>query len=488
VPILSRQAVSIADVVAIARENERVGFASILERDLQASRDVVEGVLAAGLPVYGLNTELGAGRNVVVSTDVLEEYQRRTIRNSTGGIGEPLSLEQARAVMAARLIGFSRGGAGVTVALAAQYRELLNRDVYPLVPRTGSVGAADLTHLAAVAAVATGSGYAVVDGRVVPGAAALDAVGLAPLTLQPHEAIASLSANSYSIGVGSLVVTDLRALARVADLAAAMSLVALGAHGAGGNLSPFDERIQAAHAVGPQAVSAGRIRSLLATSSLAEGVSSTQDAISFRSVPQLHGSLGVAIARLATALELELNSRTENPLVDVASGSLVSGGNFFALELALAFENLRVVVAHVAAMSERRISQLSTLGVGLRRSGAAVVPGLLWYSAAAQLAELRHLAAPISLAGSSLSEGVEDHSSNAALALQALERSVGLLGSVLTVEAVSAVELIEVGTADAGEAITPLVAAVGEVIREAEPLDARVQKVLGLLVSTSAAL
>ena len=487
-PILSRQAVSIADVVAIARENERVGFASILERDLQASRDVVEGVLAAGLPVYGLNTELGAGRNVVVSTDVLEEYQRRTIRNSTGGIGEPLSLEQARAVMAARLIGFSRGGAGVTVALAAQYRELLNRDVYPLVPRTGSVGAADLTHLAAVAAVATGSGYAVVDGRVVPGAAALDAVGLAPLTLQPHEAIASLSANSYSIGVGSLVVTDLRALARVADLAAAMSLVALGAHGAGGNLSPFDERIQAAHAVGPQAVSAGRIRSLLATSSLAEGVSSTQDAISFRSVPQLHGSLGVAIARLATALELELNSRTENPLVDVASGSLVSGGNFFALELALAFENLRVVVAHVAAMSERRISQLSTLGVGLRRSGAAVVPGLLWYSAAAQLAELRHLAAPISLAGSSLSEGVEDHSSNAALALQALERSVGLLGSVLTVEAVSAVELIEVGTADAGEAITPLVAAVGEVIREAEPLDARVQKVLGLLVSTSAAL
>jgi len=488
VPILSRQAVSIADVVAIARENERVGFASILERDLQASRDVVEGVLAAGLPVYGLNTELGAGRNVVVSTDVLEEYQRRTIRNSTGGIGEPLSLEQARAVIAARLIGFSRGGAGVTVALAAQYRELLNRDVYPLVPRTGSVGAADLTHLAAVAAVATGSGYAVVDGRVVPGAAALDAVGLAPLTLQPHEAIASLSANSYSIGVGSLVVTDLRALARVADLAAAMSLVALGAHGAGGNLSPFDERIQAAHAVGPQAVSAGRIRSLLATSSLAEGVSSTQDAISFRSVPQVHGSLGVAIARLATALELELNSRTENPLVDVASGSLVSGGNFFALELALAFENLRVVVAHVAAMSERRISQLSTLGVGLRRSGAAVVPGLLWYSAAAQLAELRHLAAPISLAGSSLSEGVEDHSSNAALALQALEKSVGLLGSVLTVEAVSAVELIEVGTADAGEAITPLVAAVGEVIREAEPLDARVQKVLGLLVSTSAAL
>lgn len=484
-PILSRQAVSIADVVAIARANERVGFASILERDLQASRDVVEGVLALGEPVYGLNTELGAGRNVVVSAETLEEYQRRTIRNSGGGLGEPLSFEQARAVIAARLVGFSRGGAGVTVALAAQYRELLNRDVYPLVPRTGSVGAADLTHLAAIAAVATGGGFAFVDGAVVPGAVALDAVGLAPVVLQPHEAIASLSANSYSIGVGSLVVTDLRALARVADLVAAASLVALGAHGAGGNLSPFDERVQAAHAVGPQAVSAGRIRSLLASSSLATGVSSTQDAISFRSVPQVHGSLGVAIARLATALELELNSRTENPLVDVASGSLVSGGNFFALELALAFENLRVVAAHVAAMSERRISQLSTLGVALRRSGEAVMPGLAWYSAAAQLAELRHLAGSVTLAGSSLSEGVEDHSSNAALALQALERSVELLGSILAVEAMCAVELVEVGDADAGTVLTPLVAAVGGVVREAEPLEARVRSVLALLVTAS---
>jgi histidine ammonia-lyase len=482
VPILSRQAITTADVVAVSRDAARVGFASILERDLQASRDVVESVLAAGLPVYGLNTELGAGRNVVVSTETLEEYQRRTIRNSGGGIGAPLSFEQARAVIFARLAGFSRGGAGVTVALAAQYRELLNRDVYPLVPRTGSVGAADLTQLAAIAAVATGTGFAFVDGAVVDGATALAEVGLEPVTLQPHEAIAALSANSYSIGVSSLVLDDLRGLARGADLTVALSLVAIAGHGAGGNLSPFDERVQAAHAVGPQAVSAGRIRSLLASSSLAAGVSSTQDAISFRSVPQVHGSLGVAIARLSQALELELNSRTENPLVDVASQSLVSGGNFFALELALALENLRVVVGHVAAMSERRISQLSTLGVALRRSGANTVPGLLWYSAAAELAEIRHLAGAVTLAGSSLSEGVEDHSSNAVLALQALERSVELLGSILAIEAACAVELIEVGEASAGAVLGPVVTDVGSSLRLESPLDARVAAVLATLL------
>jgi len=483
-PILSRQAVGTADVVSIARDGERVGFATILERDLQASRDVVERMLAAGQPVYGLNTELGAGRNIVVSNERLEEFQARTIRNSLGGVGEALSFEQARAVIAARLIGFSRGGAGVTVALAAQYRELLNSDVHPVVPRTGSVGAADLTQLAAVAAVATGTGFALLDGAVVPGAEALAAVGLEPIVLQPHEALAALSANSYSVGVGSLLLADLRALARGADLVVALSLVAVAGHSGGGNLSPFDPRVQAAHAVGPQAVSAGRIRSLLAPSSLASPgrVVSTQDAISFRSVPQVHGSLGVAVARLAQALELELNSRTENPLVDVESDALVSGGNFFALELALAFENLRVVVGHVAAMSERRLSQLSTLGAALRRSGGASVPGLLWYSAAAQLTELRQLAGAVTLSGSSLSEGVEDHSSNAALALQLLERSVALLGSVLAIEAVSAVELIEVGEADAGELLAPVVAAVGAAVRADSPLDDRVREALRVLL------
>jgi histidine ammonia-lyase len=483
VPILSRQAVGVSDVAAVARDGERVGFASILERDLQASRDVVEAVLARGEPVYGLNTELGAGRNVVVSSSAIEEFQRRTIRNSLGGVGAPLSFEQVRAVIFARLAGFSRGGAGVTVALAAQYRELLNRDVYPLIARTGSVGAADLTHLAAIAAVATGTGFAIVDGVVVAGAEALAAVGLEPVVLQPHEAVAALSANSYSIGVGSLVLTDLRALGGAADLAAALSLVAIAGHGAGGNLSPFDERVQAAHAVGPQAASAGRIRSLLSSSSLAGGVSSTQDAISFRSVPQVHGSFGVALARLASALDLELNSRTENPLVDVPSGSLVSGGNFFALELALAFENLRVVIGHVAAMAERRISQLSTLGAGLRRSGGSTVPGLLWYSAAAELGELRHLAGSVTLSGSSLSEGVEDHSSNAAIALQALERSTELLGSILAIEAACAVELVEVGSADAGVVLAPVAGAVGRVLRSEVPLDERVRSVLALLTS-----
>jgi len=431
-PILSRQPVSISDVVAVARGGDKVSFAAVTERDLRLSRSIVEAALAADAPVYGLNRELGAGKDVAVSGDELEEFQRRTIRNSSGGIGAPLPAEQARAVVYTRLVGFSRGGAGVTPELARQYAELLNRSVDVAIPRTGSVGAADLTQLAAIAAVATGGGRAVVGGAVVDGAAALADAGLEPATLAPHEALASLSGNSYSVGVGALVLHDLARIVNASDLVVALSVSVTG-----GNPSPFSPPVQAAHRSIGQAASAARIRALLV--SAAEPVS-VQDPVSFRAAPQVHGAFAEAVSAAAASVTLELNSSTENPLVDLESGQLVSGGNFQVVGLALAFEQLRLALGHVAATSERRTARLSGLAAGARRAGQTRVPGLLWYSAAAALAEVKALANPVSLSVTPLSEGAEDHSSNAALALQLLERSAELTRTVLAIEAVSAAE------------------------------------------------
>lgn len=469
--VLSRAAVSIEDVVAVARGGEKVSFARAAEHTLQQSRAIVERALVDGVPVYGLNTELGAGRNILLDPEGIEAFQRRTIRNSAGGIGDPLPLEQVRAVVFARIVGFSRGGSGVRPELALHYAELLNRGVYPVVPRTGSVGASDLTLLAAVAAVATGAGSAFVDGRRVPGAEALDAAGLDPIVLQAHEGLASISANSYSVGVGALVVDALRTVVSVSDTAVALSLQALSGHGDGGNPSPFSEEIQAAHRSIGQGRSAARIRSLFTGGSTA----SVQDPISFRSSPQVNGVLDEAVERAALAVEFELNSRADNPLVDIESGRMISGGNFQALGLALSYESLRIALGHVAATSERRLARLSSLSAGLRRAGGLRVPGLSWYSAAALVAEVRHLANPITLAGTSLSEEVEDHSSQAAVALQLLERSAALTRTVLAIEAITAAELIGLGTApDAGPGLAPLVAALTSALSSTEQSDERV--------------
>jgi histidine ammonia-lyase len=463
--ILSRAEIEIADVVAVARDHDRLKFASVVQRDIKDSRAIVDAVLALGEPVYGLNTELGAGRDIVVSAERLEEFQRRTIRNSSGGIGAPLSEEQARAVVYARLIGFSRGGAGVTLALAAQYLELLNRDVHPWIPRTGSVGAADLTQLAAVAAVAIGDGRAFVSGEAVAGSVALAAAGLEPVTLQPHEGLAALSSNAYSVGVGALVVSDLAAVVNASDRVLALSLAAIG-----GNLSPFGPEIQSAHRSVGQQASAARVRAFLPSLPAV----STQDPLSFRTAPQVHGALAEAVTAAAASIRLELNSRTDNPLVDVESGRMISGGNFQVLGLALSYEQLRLVLAHVAVASERRISHLSARSAALRRAGAAKVPGLIWYSASALVAELRHLANPVSLNGTSLSETQEDVASGAALALQLLERSAALTRQVLAIEAVCAAELIE---GELSEPLTSLVAA-ASLDLPADELVAAVERVL----------
>jgi histidine ammonia-lyase len=449
--VLSRADIELADVVVVARHGERLRFASVVERDVAASRAVVEAVLAEGKPVYGLNTELGAGRDIVVSAERVEEFQRRTIRNSSGGLGAPLSFEESRAVIYARLVGFTRGGAGVTSELGAQYLELLNRDVYPFIPRTGSVGAADLTHLAAVAAVAIGAGRAFVDGAVVSGAAALAAVSLPPVTLRAHEGLAALSGNSYSVGVGALVVSDLASVVNAADRVVALSLAAVGPHSTGGNLSPFSLEVQSAHRSPEQAASAARVRAFLPDDSAA----STQDPLSFRTAPQVHAVLASAVAASAASIRLELNSRTENPLVDVDAGRMISGGNFQVLALALSFESLRLALAHVAAASERRLAKLSALQAPLRRSGQARVPGLLSYSASSLVAEVRQLANPVSLNTTSLSEDVEDVSSNAAVALQLLERSAAITRTVLAIEAVTAAELA--ASADLGESLRAVV-------------------------------
>ncbi|MCU1508448.1 MAG: phenylalanine ammonia-lyase [Glaciihabitans sp.] len=466
-PVLSRAVITIAEVVEVARGRAPVSFARPVELDLAASRAVVEKIAASGVAVYGLNTELGAGRDITVGANALEAFQQRVVRNSSGGVGEPLSEEQARAVIYARLVGFTRGGAGVTPALAAQYRELLNRGVYPFIPRTGSVGSADLTHLAAIAAVAAGSGRAIVEGSVVPGQAALEAAGLAPHVLQAHEGLAALSSNAFSVGVGALVVTDARATIRAADAAVALALTALASHSGGGSASPFSEVIQAAHPSPGQAASAARVRGLLGTVSAA----SVQDPISFRSAPQITGAAIEAVERAASLVALELNSRTENPLVDIETATMTSGGNFQVLGLALSFEALRLALAHVAGASERRLAKLSSLSADARRSGTARVPGLSWYSSSVLVAELNHLANPVTLGGSSLSDDVEDHSSHAALALQLLERSVALTRTVLAIEALTAAELVLLADAAPASALQTVVDAVRTGLDAGLPVD-----------------
>ncbi|WP_348788368.1 aromatic amino acid lyase [Leifsonia sp. NPDC080035] len=458
---------TVDDIVAIAA-GERVELGADALEVLVASRAVVERAIAAGEPVYGLNRRLGAGRDEAVDPAEFAAFQRRTIANHRGGVGDPLPTEEARAVVAARLAGFTRGGAGVRPELAEAYAGILNAGLAPRIPSRGSVGAADLTMLAEVAAVVTGEGRVLPDE---PALRALVAAGLRPIELAAHEALAALSSNAYSVGVGALAVTVAEGLCEAADRAVALSLEAVGASGPAGNLSPFSAVVAEARGGAGQMASAAEVRAALDGSALhdADRTVSVQDPLAFRSAPQLHGALREAVARLRAEVDTELAARAENPVVDAASGRMVSGGNFQALPLALALENLRLALAHVAAASERRTAAHSAALAPARSAGRTRIPGLLLYAAADAAAEVRHLAAPATLASTTLS-GVEDHSSLSPLALRLLQRSLALTGEVLAVEALHAADALAVtGVTPTGAGTAPLARGLDDLVARTLP-------------------
>ena len=148
---------------------------------IAASRAVVDRLVHGEALIYGLNTGLGHMRNERVPLEMLRAYQQAVVVSHAGAIGDPLPTEVVRATMAARLAGFAVGGSGVSPAVADALAALLNARVHPIVPEAGSVGAADLMHLAAVAEVLIGMGWAELDGERLPGAEALRRAGLAPV-------------------------------------------------------------------------------------------------------------------------------------------------------------------------------------------------------------------------------------------------------------------------------------------------------------------
>jgi histidine ammonia-lyase len=475
------------------------------------SRDVVQAAIDSGQPVYGLNTLLGSGRDTAVEQDSILDFQVQVVRYHHSGVGGLLDRDEVRALILARLIGFTRGGSGVRPETARFYADLLNRGVVPAVPRDGSVGSSDLTQLAAVAAVAIGEGQALAPGGgLVDGGEALAAAGLEPLVLAPGEALALVSANSYSIGAGSLELRRLQSLADLADTALGLSLEATARYDGGGNLSPFSPAVQSAKAVDGQRISAANVRSLVRGGWLEDPRRrvSVQDPLSFRAAPQTHGAFRAQVAGLAEALEVELNGRGDNPLADVASGRMVSGGNFQPMQLALSFEALRLGLAHVGISSERRIAKLyppqrliRQLNLEAARAGTPLasedLPGLLWYSAAGLLAELKFLAAPATLGAPTLSADVEDHSSLAPLALQQLERSVQAAAKLLTIEALTAAYLLaeaqdtdsrEAEARQPGAGTGTVVAALSELLSRQLPAAVLVEEARAVLVDLLAEL
>src|SRR3954454_13619758 len=217
--------VSLADLLDVARGAPVQLTEGALER-IAAGRRVVDEVLASGRAVYGLTTGVGHNRDVRVPDAELVGQQYMIVRTHSGGFGPALPAEVSRAAMAVRLVGLTRGVSGASPAVAESLVALLNAGVHPLLPRTSSVGAADIGAMALIAQVAIGAGRAEYRGEVLGGREALARAGLPPLVLHAKDGLALVSANGVSVGQGALVAERAAALADVAELVAGLSMEA----------------------------------------------------------------------------------------------------------------------------------------------------------------------------------------------------------------------------------------------------------------------
>jgi histidine ammonia-lyase len=291
--------------------------------------------------------------------------QTNLVRSHAGGVGQPLSEGESRAMLLLRANVLAKGLSGCRRDLVELLVALLNAGVHPVIPEKGSVGASgDLAPLAHLALVAIGEGEAFFKGERMAGGEALRRAGLQPLALAAKEGLALLNGTQAMTAVGALAVARGLRVARLADVAGAMALEALM-----GTPAAFDARIHSARPHAGQMAAAAHLLRLLQGSEIREAHrehdSRVQDAYCLRCMPQVHGAVRDALGHVRRVLEIEAGSATDNPLVFVekagdmaAGGAVISGGNFHGAPLAYAFDYAAIALTDLAGIAERRIDRL----------------------------------------------------------------------------------------------------------------------------------
>jgi histidine ammonia-lyase len=465
-------ALTIDEVVAVAAGRARVSVPATVVDAVERGRAALDGALAAGRTLYGVNTGFGPLATTAVSGDAAEALQVNLLRSHATGTGPELPVEAVRAAIVIRLNSMGRGHSGVRPVLLERLAAVLNAGLTPCVPRTGSVGASgDLAPSAHAFLPLIGEGeLRDVSGARRPAADALRDAGIEPLQLGAKEALALINGTHFMAGLGALVAEHTRVLLAAADVAAASSVEALE-----GCSPAFEERVQALRDVPGQARSAANIRALTAGSRrLSAGrPDRVQDPYSLRCAPQIHGAAREAAATFRRLVSADLNAVADNPLL--FGDEVVSAGNFHGQTLALAFDILRLGLADLGSVSERRTFQLlfsppgSDLPALLTRD-AGVASGYIasQFTAAALVAELRQLAAPVSIDSIPTAGNQEDHVSMGMTAASAAWEACDRLKRVLAIELLLAHQAIDLVGSTPGAGV----AQVHRLVRErVAPLD-----------------
>lgn len=471
--VVGTGAVTIDQIVAVARDGATVRLSEDALAAIAASRAIIDELAGDPQPHYGVSTGFGALATTSIPPERRQQLQRSLVRSHAASSGPEVEREVVRGTMLLRLSTLATGRTGVRPEVAQQYVALLNAGITPVIGEYGSLGCSgDLAPLAHIALAAMGEGdVRDADGTAMTGGDALAAAGLEPIVLQEKEGLALINGTDGMLAMLALAITDLRALLTTADLAAAMSV-----EGLAGTDRVFAADLQALRPHPGQAESASIMRAVLDGSAAiaahaTTGFTRVQDAYSLRCAPQVHGAARDTVAHAELVASRELASAIDNPVVTL-DGRLESNGNFHGAPIGYVLDFLAIAAADVASMSERRTDRF----LDKNRNGGltpflADDPGvdsghmIAQYTQAGIVSELKRLAAPASVDSIPTSAMQEDHVSMGWSAARKLRRVVDGLTRVLAIELLTAARGIELR----GERPAPVTARVIASMRRTIP-------------------
>lgn len=398
---------------------------------------------------YGINTGFGKLASVRISPDDLEKLQRNLILSHCCGVGAPLPDGVVRLIMTLKLISLGRGASGVRLKLLHMLGAMLEKDLLPIIPEKGSVGASgDLAPLAHMTAAMIGEGMAKFEGAVLPARVALAKAGLNPISLLAKEGLAMINGTQTSTALA------LAGLFR-AHRALVTSLIsgALSTDAAMGSTAPFHAEIHSLRGHKGQIDVASSLSLLLDGSvirdSHIEGDERVQDPYCLRCQPQVAGACLDLLRQAGTTLRIEANAATDNPLV-LSDGSIVSGGNFHAEPVAFAADQIAIAICEIGSIAQRRIALLvdPVMSYGLP-AFLTPKPGLnsgfmiAEVTSAALMSENKQMSHPASVDSTPTSANQEDHVSMACHGARRLLAMTDNLFSIIGIEAMSAAQGID---------------------------------------------
>jgi histidine ammonia-lyase len=406
---------------------KRLQLAASARKQVERARRCLESLIATGQTIYGVNTGFGKLSNRRIEPDEVLALQENLLRSHAVGMGPLLPLGTARLALTLRIQALAKGASGVTLDLIESLLEMFNRGVVPAIPEQGSVGASgDLAPLAHMALVVMGEGHAFITGpgvdgdvraavrhKPLSGRAALRRAHLRPHRLQAKEGLSLINGTQISTAVLADALVRARQLARIADVAGAMTVEATKS-----SQRPFDPRIQALRPHPGQAAVAVNLRRLLEDSQIMTShadCDKVQDAYSIRCMPQVHGAFRDALDHVIRVVEREMNSATDNPLVFPQTSEVISGGNFHGQPIGQVADLLALAVTDLSSISERRVENLVNPDLSGLPGFLTPHPGLnsgmmlVQVLAAALVSENKTLSFPASVDSIPTSANREDH-------------------------------------------------------------------------------